>query len=105
MSAGCEWNISPSYDLTYAINRGAGSEHQLSINNAPASWATYKELSKIAETFGIRDHKEIIGNTLEAKHTMLRKLSCKYDIADLWIDEIMKNTKSIDEKIVPERSR
>jgi len=66
MSAGCEWNISPSYDLTYAINRGAGSEHQLSINNAPASWATYKELSKIAETFGIRDHKEIIGNTLEA---------------------------------------
>jgi len=105
MSAGCEWNISPSYDLTYAINRGAGSEHQLSINNAPASWATYKELSKIAETFGIRDYKEIIGNTLEAKHTMLRKLSCKYDIADLWIDEIMKNTKSIDEKIVPERSR
>ena len=36
MNENREWDFSPSYDLTYVINKGASSEHQLSINNQPA---------------------------------------------------------------------
>ncbi len=95
-----EWDFSPSYDLTYVINKGAGSEHQLSINNQPASWATSKELLVIADMFGITKAKEIIANTIEAKHTMLRPMSIEHDIPSQWIDEILTNTKSIDQNIL-----
>ena len=94
-----EWDFSPSYDLTYVINKGAGSEHQLSINNQPASWATSKELLAIAEMFGITDAKEIIANTIEAKQMMLRPMSIDHDIPHQWIDEILNNTIAIDKNI------
>ena len=95
-----EWDFSPSYDLTYVINKGSGSEHQLSINNQPASWATSKELFNIAKTFGINNVKEIIANTIEAKKTMLRPMSVVHDIPSQWIDEILTNTSSIDQNIL-----
>ena len=94
-----EWDFSPSYDLTYVINKGAGSEHQLSIANNPASWATFNVLSKIAKTFGVSEHQEIITNTIEAKQTMLRSLCLEHAIPKVWIEEIMTNTKSIDKSI------
>ncbi len=97
-----EWDFSPSYDLTYVINKGAGSEHQLSINNNPASWASYKELEKIAKTFGVQDPKKIITDTIEAKQTMLRPLALEHDIPSEWIDEILEQTSTIDKQIITE---
>jgi len=98
-----QWEYSPSYDLTYVINRGAGQEHQLSINNKPASWATSKELFDIAKTFGVSNAKEIISNTIEAKMTLLRPMSMTYHIPSEWIDEILTNTSAIDKNILEEK--
>ncbi len=93
------WDFSPSYDLTYVINRGAGSEHQLSINNQPASWATFKEIELIAKTFSIKNYKEIIENTIEAKKTLLGSYASAYEIPIAWINEILTNTSSIDKNL------
>ena len=97
-----EWDFSPSYDLTYVINKGAGSEHQLSIDNNPATWVTYKVLEVIGKTFGVREYKKIISDTIEAKQTMLRSLGKEYDLPKDWIDAIFENTKQIDKQIITE---
>ncbi len=102
MNTNYEWDFSPSYDLTFVINKGAGSEHQLSINNNPASWVGYKELEKIAKTFGVRDPRKIITDTIEAKQTMLRPLSLEYDIPSEWVDNIFEQTNAIDKQIITE---
>jgi len=91
-----EWDFSPSYDLTYIINRGASSEHQLSIGGQPASWACLTELEVIASKFGIKDYKSIILNTIDAKHELLRSTLSPLDVPSNWINDIFANTKEID---------
>lgn len=102
MNAQHEWDFSPSYDLTYVVNKGAASDHQLSISGNPASWASYKELKKMADTFGIKDPKKIITDTLDAKQTMLHSLCVEHDVPNRWIDEIFESTKKVDNNIVTE---
>ena len=94
-----EWDFSPSYDLTYVINKGASSEHQLSINNQPASWATNTDLEAIAHRFGVKEYKTIISNTLSAKHELLTPMLLELDVPQNWIDEILENTQTIDKQI------
>ena len=91
-----KWCFSPAYDLSYVINSGAGSEHQLLINDRPASWIKGSGLMMLAKTFAITNVKEIIQETIEAKHSLFLEFAKEHQLPDAWVLEILSKTKEID---------
>ena len=79
--------------------KGSGSEHQLTIDDKPASWADFKTIEKMGKTFGIKNIREIIENTIEAKLTLLPRLALEYGLPLQWTNDILTSTAPIDHNL------
>ncbi len=86
------WELSPSYDLTYSYGNGYTSNHQMSINGKTSD-ITSKDIHKALDRLGILQQKqidEIIKETNEifsTFHTRAKEL----DIAKDKIERVEKN--------------
>ena len=61
-----EWELAPAYDLLYAHNASGKwtNQHQLSLNNKRDDYV-YSDLTKVAQTMGIRQARAIIDQVIE----------------------------------------
>lgn len=62
-----KWTFAPAYDLCYSYNpHGRWTKnHQLSLNSKITDFAM-KDLTAVAQSIGIRNHKEIVENVIDS---------------------------------------
>ena len=98
MDENCIWSYAPAYDLTYAGSNVGFSHHQLTIDKKFAKFARALQINKLAKIGNITKPLEIIKKMIEIKHQRLKKLCNEYEIDDVIVKSIFKDTQEIDKR-------
>jgi len=86
------WRLSPAYDITYAYKQGGRfiGDHQLMFNGLVGNDVTIDTFVNIANTFEIKDYKNIIDKILEIRDTLKDEL-IKNNASKEFVADIITN--------------
>lgn len=89
------WSFTPAYDLTYTTN----GYHQMLLGSKVLNRATFEDIKNAFKPFNISEQflKESIQNLIEIKHNNLLKEAINYGIAKEFVNNILEDTKIVDE--------
>ncbi len=95
MNSEGKWGFAPAYDLTYASN----GYHQMLLGTKSLNRVTFEQLKDTFNPYNISESflRESIQKMIEIKHTKLVKECIHYGIADTFANQILKETKIVDE--------
>jgi len=84
------WRGAPAYDLTFAINK----KHQMLFDYTNGYYLKKKHIEKIANTFGIKNSREMIEQMLDIKYSLLSNLAKQYDMKE-WYNIVISSTEYV----------
>ena len=95
MNSEGKWGFAPAYDLTYTSN----GYHQMLLGNHSLNRATFQHLKDAFSPYNISESflRDNIQKMIEVKHTKLVKECIKYGIPDTFANQILEETKIVDE--------
>lgn len=87
-----DWRLSPAYDITYAYKQGGRfiGDHQLTFNGHVGNDVTIDTFKNIADTFEIKNYKEIISNILQIRDSLKDEL-INNNISKEFVDDLVRN--------------
>jgi len=96
MNSKGKWGFAPAYDLTYTSN----GYHQMLLGSTSLNRTSFQNLKDAFKAYHISESflRENIQNMIEIKHTELVKECVNYGIPDTFANQILEETKILDEK-------
>ena len=90
-----KWAFAPAYDLTYTSN----GYHQMLLGNKVLNRATFKDIKDAFKPYNLSESflKENIENMIAIKHTKLVKECLNHGIPEKFANQILDETKNVDE--------
>ena len=101
MNSKGQWGFAPAYDLTYTSN----GYHQMLLGSHSLHRATFQNLKDAFEPYHISESflRENIQKMIEIKHTKLVKECLNYGIPSTFANNILEETKMVDESFTQGR--
>jgi serine/threonine-protein kinase HipA len=90
------WTAAPAYDLTFAPSK----RHQMLFGLKSVDQLTRIDLTKMANTYRIKNAEEIIDLIVDVKHSSLIDLSTQHGIQKIWSERVLNLTSGIDAELI-----
>jgi serine/threonine-protein kinase HipA len=97
MNSKGKWGFAPAYDLTYTSN----GYHQMLLGNHSLNRVTFEQMKDTFNPYNISEAflKESIQEMIEIKHSKLREEAINYGVPHKFANEILEETKIVDEQL------